>query len=279
MGLKWAICAALGALMGMMLTFPSVTAEAAWHGIRMWGLYVLPALFPMLVCMLLLTSRLPGKGWLSILLGMMSGSPGGARLCAKLPGTPRDKKRMAALSGTMSPMFLLSTLPAYLQRPALGPGLLLCHLAGAALTAWVLYPPARNKQPAPQPAQPLSLGAAILESGRAMITVCGCIVLGTVAARLIAAALPMLPKGTMIALQCMIEVTGGLHVLSQSALPESPKALLSVMAASFGGLSIQMQNAAFWKESGVGFGHLLCLRFMHALLAGLLFVVFGFFSP
>lgn len=111
-----------------------------------------------------------------------------------------------------------------------------------------------------------------------MITVCGCIVLGTVAACLLNAALPMLPRGIMIALQCLIEVTGGLHALSDTPLPANQKALLSVMAASFGGLSIQLQNAAFWKEGGVGLGRLLFVRCIHALIAGLGFIALGFYS-
>ena len=48
-------------------------------------------------------------------------------------------------------------------------------------------------------------------------------------------------------------------------------------ACSFGGLSLLMQNAAFWQESGVRIGQLFLLRLLHGLLAGGLgWIVFHF---
>ena len=252
-----------GILAGMMLAFPREAAEAARQGIAVWAQAVVPVLGPFMVCALLITSRLSGSLPLKILCGWLSGSPGGARLLAGEGLRGKAALQGAALSGTMSPMFFLGTVSLWLNDPAAGPLIFFCHLCGAVLTGLIWGPLPKGKK---GKAQPLPLGAALRESAQALLTVGLCMALGCAAARMVLCAAPKLPSAAAAALQCALEVTAGVQALIRL---KGAHSLPWVCAAcSFGGLSLLMQNAAFWEESGVGFMQLLGLRLCHALAAG-----------
>ena len=72
-------------------------------------------------------------------------------------------------------------------------------------------------------------------------------------------------------MQCALEVTAGVKALTQLNLPFALP--LVCAACSFGGLSLLMQNAAFWQESSVGLPQLLLLRLAHGLLSGSLCLI------
>lgn len=267
-----AACALLGALMGAMAVFPMEALSAARDAAGLFMQKVFPALFPILACMLLFTSRLAPKPLLCALLGLVSGSPGGAKLCAPLPVSANKKRRLAALTGTLSPMFLLSSVPQVMGFPS-GVKIYLCHVAGACLTA-LLLPGDRQKTPvnASRAPVPLSLSEALLGAFSAMAVAGGSITLCAVAARMLFLSLPMLPGSAMTICQLFLEITGGLQALSQSALP--CKMLLTVLFTSLGGACILMQNAAFWQKGGVGMGRLLRYRIIHAILSGAVYLLF-----
>ena len=266
---RWS-AAAFGALAGAMLVYPVQAAEAAWGALRLWGRSVAPVLGPFMVCMLMLTSRLGGGPWLRGLLSWLCGSPAGARLMQPLALTGRTALRFAALSGTMSPMFFLGTVSSWLHSPAAGRLILLCHWLGALILSLCI--PARAAASAPA-SPPLALSAALRDSALALLTVCMCMMLGTVAARMAACALPSLPPWAAIGLQCVLEVASGIQALAAA----SPPLLIpfACAAASLGGLSLLLQNAAFWQESGVSLPSLAALRLCHGLISFLLCALLG----
>jgi len=255
--------AAFGALAGAMLVFPGQAAEAALQGADAFVRAVLPALGPYMVCMLMVTSRVSAPAWALTGLGWLCGSPGGAKLLQPLDMTDDQALRCAAVSGTMSPLFFVGALARWLGDESAGWLMLLCHLAGAALLALAL--PAKGKIGKATPS-PLPLGKALGETALTLGGVCLCVMLGSAAARMACCALPRLPAWASAALQCALEITGGAGALIDLHLPGTLPLLCA--ACSFGGLSILLQNAAIWRESGVGFGKLLALRSAHALLSG-----------
>lgn len=258
--------AAFGCLAGAMVACPGAAAEAALEALKLWGRAVAPVLGPFMVCMLMICSRIQGTPYLYAALGWLSGSPGGARLCRQLEPTGRSALRLAAMTGTMSPMFFLGTISAWLQDPRAGRAIFACHLLGAFLTGLCVPKadkPGKTAQ-APSPA-PLSLSAAIRESGLALGTVGLCMMLGSVSARMALCAFPTLPNGAAAALQCALEVTAGVKSLI-AVNPPCLKALVCA-ACSAGGLSLLLQNAAFWQESGVLLWQLAALRALHGLLS------------
>ena len=253
--------AAFGALAGAMLIFPLEAAEAARRGLGLWAAGVAPVLGPFMACMLMVSSRLGSGLWPRVLMGWLCGSPGGAKLMQ--PASPRGRTalRCAALTGTMSPMFFLGTIGGWLGSPAQGMLLLSCHVLGA----WLLGLCVPADMHGSAAAAPLSLAAALGQTAAALALVALCMMLGCVSARMAACALPGLPEAARTALQCALEVTSGVRALIQG---HPPLLLPAVCAAcSFGGLSLLLQNAACWRESGVGAGTLLLLRAAHALIA------------
>ena len=263
---------AFGMLAGAMMAFPGEAAAAAGEGLMLWARAVAPVLGPFLVCMLMVSSRAGGGIWLKTVMGWLCGSPGGARLMQGSGLKGKSALRAAAMTGTMSPMFFLGTVSGWLGSPSAGRLILLCHIAGAALLGLCIP---RGGKAAPRPAAPMPLSQALRDSALALLTVALCMMLGCAAARMAACAFPRLPGWAAAGLQCALEVTGGVKALIGLGLPHGPALVCG--ACSFGGLSILLQNAAFWQESGVGVGKLILLRIAHAgISAGLCFVISGF---
>lgn len=263
------ICALCGMLLGCMMVFPGEAASAAAAALRLWALSIVPVLCPYLFLMLLLSSRLRLPLSLQIPLGWLCGSPGGAKLMQRQNARGDQVLRLAALSGTMSPMFFLSTLSSWLQSRSAGQFLLVCHLLGALLTGLTVRkakPPKDTLSKAPL--HPLRYTEAIRESITAMPGIGLCMMLGSITAQMVLRALPELPAGIIVLLQCLLEITAGAKAL----IDLSPPLLLPLLSAAcaFAGASILIQNAAFWRESGVTILRLMDLRLRHALFSGIL---------
>jgi hypothetical protein len=289
---RFFVPAIAGLLAGCMLCFPREAALAASEACRLWAVAVMPSLFPFLVCMLLITGSLKAKGKGSVsrlwgipsvflpamALGLLSGSPGGSRLTQELsisgPYGREGLKRFALYAGTMSPMFFVGTLGGWLQSPTLGWILLLSHWLGAFILGqlsrlFFKCPPLPETASDKRGTVP-GLSLVMSSSAMAMFTVCGLMILGSVAAKMVQCAFPNLPEGILAGLQSIMEVTAGCSRIITAPLPESFPALrpaLLCAAASFSGLSILLQNLAFLQEGGVPFSFLIKGRLCHALIS------------
>lgn len=256
---------ALGALIGAMIVFPVDAAAAARNALGAWAQAVVPSLGPFMACVLLLSPYLEGGMPSRVALAWLGGSPGGARLMQEMALSPRDALHYAALTGTMSPMFFLSTLGGWLGNARAGWMLLCCHIAGAFLAGRCFPLSERRLFPPPQKGQ-ASVSGVFRDTAAALGMIGVCMMLGAVAARMAACAMPFLPPGWMAALQCLLEVTAG----SKALILLAPAELLPLLCAacSMGGLSILLQNFAFWHGSGLALPRLLLARILHALIAG-----------
>ena len=336
-------------LMALMLMNPGDSARAAGEALRVWALQVTPALYPALCCMLYIAPRLPGRPAVGAALGILSGSPGGARVCAAYPLTRAAARRLAAGTGVMSPLFFLTVLAGWLQSPVWAARVYVCHLAGAWAAALLLPGGGKRKkkkrhgkrvreqrraqQSAPgngaeRDAQRLNPGGAeraarqgtdgrangqkqgaqkkrrktgrVVFFGRAgdgrgngrrgsgtaepapglfeamsaaaaaLLTVAGCIMLGTVASALAGKYLSGTAPWVAAALQSALEVTGGVRALCALDAPVGARSVLCAFFTSFGGLSLLMQNSAFWQKRGLGAASLLPLRLLHGTLSALM---------
>jgi hypothetical protein len=289
---RFFVPAQAGLLAGCMLCFPREAAQAASDACRLWAVAVLPSLFPFLACMLLITGNLRTRvsgsvnrllGLPSVIvpvmaMGLLSGSPGGSRLSQELSAKGLDSqaglKRFALYAGTMSPMFFVGTLGGWLQNTTLGWILLLSHWLGAfilgQLSRLFIKCPPIPESAALKPAEAPDLAQVMSSAAMAMFTVCGLMVLGSVAARMVQCAFPNLPEGILAGLQSLMEVTAGCSRILTVPLPGSIPALrpaLLCAAASFSGLSIILQNLAFLQSGGVSFALLFKGRLCHALIS------------
>ena len=250
-----------GALMGAMLAFPRQAADSARDALDAFAGSVLPALLPFSACALLLTAGKTLPPALLALLSLPGGSPAGARLFQDAGLSPAAARRYAYITGGMTPAFLLYTLAEWTGSPAAGRVLLAAHW-GAALLGFLLF---AGEKGARVSLPPLSLPQALAQSAGAMGTVAACVALGAVSARMAGCALP-LPTEAQAAVQCLLEVTGGCRALTALGAPLP----MIAGAVSFTGGAILLQNAAFWRRSGLGIGTLAALGLLRGGLAFLL---------
>ncbi len=264
--------ALLGALLGLMLAFPAVTVQSALGALTLFCGSVLPALLPFTVCALLLTAgkRLPAPVLAG--LSLLGGSPSGARLFQDAGLSRASARRYAAITGVMSPMFFLATLSRWLGSAEQARLVLLCHLLAALLSG--LFFPVREKRGARIQLPMLTIPQAVAQGALSMLTVSGCVVMGSVLSALLFCALP-LSAPVQAALQALCEVTGGCRALIALPLRRLPLLCLLCAATSFGGLSIVLQCAAFWQKNGLGVGQLLLPALCRAALAFLLCALIG----
>ncbi len=238
----------LPALMLCLLWRSSPTMDAASAACRLFITAVFPGLFPYMTLSLMLVSRL-GKRMnptLVVLLGWGGGSPTGGRLLALCPGlTRRQQVRLAVSCATMSPMFLLGTLGLWLDSPAAGVVCLISVLTGSGLTGLLAgrFTPEGTVCPAAASADaPLSFGAAVEQSARTMLLVCGTMVMLRVFAALAAEGLPAFA----LPLTTLLEVTTGAQAIASLPLPLPLRTALIAGAAGFGGMAILLQNRAVY---------------------------------
>ena len=236
-------------LMLALLIKSAVVMDAASAACRLFVTAVLPGLFPYMVLSLMAVSRVRRLSpALVMLLGWGGGSPTGARLlplCAGL--TRREQLRLAVSCATMSPMFLLGTVGGWLGSRSAGAGVLVSVIMGGWLTGAMAAAFVADGEGAggasPSPAAVLPFGAAVEQSARTMLLVCGTMVMLRVFAALAAEALPSvlaLPVATLL------EVTTGAVEIAGLPLPLSWRAALIAGATGFGGMAILMQNRAVY---------------------------------
>lgn len=247
-------------VLGLMLRFPESGMQAAQTALRVWGLDVVPSLFPYMVFCRMLASRLRASGISAFLaaplLGLMGGSPSGAAVLAAYAGegalSSRALRGLAALTGTISPMFLLSTVALWAKDARFSRLLLASSLAGAALAMGVAcltsaaQPPSSSAR-ASNPDE----GDPIATSVQAILSVGGCIVFFSVLASLPQALLPRQSAVFSALFHAAMEVSGGLHALLGAPVPPYPRAVLCAALTGFSGLSILAQNLLFLRPLGL----------------------------
>ncbi len=242
----------LGVLMGCLLVRSGETMAAAAGACRLFVTAVMPGLFPYMVLSLMLVSRFGGKlpGWGVMLLGWGGGSPTGARLLVMMDVPRRERVRLLLVTATMSPMFLLGTVGAWLRSPGAGVVVLLSVLMGGGVTGWLASRfvgdvPAVDAPSAPA-ARPLSFGEAIDQASRTMLLVCGTMVMWRVFASLLTG---VLPEGLLLPLITVMEVTTGTARIAETSWPLMWRTALIAGATGFGGMAILMQNRAVGGSS------------------------------
>lgn len=260
-----------------LLLFPQHTSEAARQALSVWGLQVVPSLFPYMVFCRLLSMQLKSRrirvAPVAMLLGLMGGSPSGASILASCSPalSSRSLYALCALTGTISPMFTLGTLFSWTQNAPLCRLLLVCHLLGAALCGVLVRLTCGKDRALSLPsASAVSLEAGPLaQSIDAILQVGGCIICYSVLAGLLRL-LPILSRPVCAVLHSLLEISGGMHALCSLPMPLRLRAVCMASLCGFSGLSILSQNHAFLAPLGVRMIHLVAFAVLRAFLAGML---------
>lgn len=258
-----------------LIVFPQYTSGAAASALRIWGLDVVPSLFPYMVFCRLLSARLREHNVpaapVAALLGLMGGSPSGASVIAAYGSrlSRRVLLALCALTGTISPMFTLGTILAWTQSDALCRLLLLCHLLAAACAGGAVFMACRDERPAVKASVVSPPVNPIAQSIDAILHVGGCIICYSVLASLFRL-LPLLSDSAGAVLHGLLEVSGGIHALCTAAVPGKLRAVCISALCGFSGFSILSQNHAFLGPLGVRMTQLIAFGLLRAFFAGCL---------
>ena len=271
-------------LMLCLLLRADAAMAAASDACRLFVTAVLPGLFPYMVLSQMALSRVkrPSPA-LVLLLGWGGGSPTGARLLPLCEGLSRQEQVGLAVScATMSPMFLLGTLGAWLDAPLAGAVVLISVIAGGWLAGRAAGRAAQRRPSArradrrasagrggdhPAAPGPLTFGAAVEQSARTMLLVCGTMVMLRVFAALAAG---MLPPTLHLPVTTLLEVTTGAARIAALPLPLMWRTALLAGAAGFGGMAILLQNRALYPAGFLPLWQQLLWQTLHGLLSFLL---------
>lgn len=265
------------AVIASLVIFPSHTAASAADALRIWGLDVVPSLFPYMIFCRLLAARLREKNvnapLTAAVLGLLGGSPSGASILAaygnQLPR--RTLYALCTLTGTISPMFMLGTVLSWTQDAALCHTLLLSHLLGAALASAAIYVIYRTPDNLPSVSSSAAVlgtsGNPIAQSIDAILQVGGCIICYSVLASLLRL-LPFANETISVWFHGLLEVSGGVHAIAKLPLPENQRAVALAALCGFSGVSILSQNHAFLAPLGVKMKQLVLFALLRALCAG-----------
>lgn len=252
---------------------------AAQHALRIWSIDVVPSLFPYMVLCRLLASQLKNTrvpaAYIAVALGILGGSPSGASILS-VYGHALPKQTilmLAALTGTISPMFLLNTVNQWIRDSSFTRALLICHLFGAAISCAFAhaYAHSKNSRDAkmPPPAEEnRSQEDPFFQSTISILNIGGCIVMYSVVSVFVCS-IPLFSRSPVAsaAVHAVFETAGGIHALS--SLPKSTlRAVLISAASGFSGLSILTQNFFFLRPVGIRMLHLLTFAFLRALATG-----------
>ena len=270
-------------LMLALLLRAEVAMSAASAACRLFVTAVLPGLFPYMVLSLMAVSRVKRLSpALVMALGWGGGSPTGARLLPMCGGlSRREQLRLAVACATMSPMFLLGTAGGWLGSRMAGLVCLVSVIAGGWAAGWLAYlccrsgercapaadPPGNAGGASPSPTVVLSFGAAVEQSARTMLLVCGTMVMLRVFAALAAEALP---SAVALPVTTLLEVTTGTATIAALPLPLPWRTALIAGAAGFGGMAIMMQNRAVYGEDFLPLWQQLLWQAVHGAVSFLL---------
>ena len=240
----------LAAALGLMALRPETAMDAVRESCRLFVASVMPGLLPYMVFSAMLLSRVRRRTPLMVvLLGWCGGSPTGARLTAMSGLSGRARRFALVASATMSPMFLIGTCGAWLGSARAGWILLISVLAGGAAAGALA---AGRMGDASAPAEtteiaPLTLGAAVEQTARTLLIVCGTMALWRLLADFAAELLP----GLSLPLAALLEVTCGVREMAALPLPLALRTALIAGATGAGGMAILTQNRAAAGEAAL----------------------------
>ena len=267
---------------------PEFAVAGAQRAMRLWYSSVAPAMFPFLALLPILTCReacaaynialsrlmrplfnLPGAAAPALVIGMISGSPGGAlavqRIAAEAGLQQSEARRVALALGGVSPAYLIMGVGKGLYgSTSLGIRLALIQ-AGVQIGMLILL---RSNQTSKGNEvvsfyQKRQINGSIYSAVESILTVCGYMVLFSSICCVIAS---FVGESIGMALLLVSDLPSGLAELARWEMPG--KMLIQGVAIGFGGLCIAAQNLDALRPLGVSAGEYLAVRGIAAIAFG-----------
>ncbi len=275
------------------LARPESAVAGAQRAMRLWYSGVAPALFPFLALMPALTGdqacaaynaalsrvmmplfRLPGAAAPALVIGMLSGSPGGAiavrRVASETGMGQRDAQKLAMVLSGVSPAFLVLGVGQGMYGSA-ALGVRLALIQGAIQIALLLILRGYSGGETVRTWEQSHNSNPIFSAVETVLSICGYMVffgtIGCVAADLAGAVF-----GTGLLL--VADLPSGLAMLAAWEIPG--KMLIQGAAIGFAGLCIASQNLDAMRPLGVNWREYFSVR---GVVAGCMAVCSGLFLP
>jgi len=270
-----------------LIAFPEDTAGTALQAMKLWANSLVPVLFPYMIfsrllCENLNTLHFPAFST-AAMLGMLGGSPSGAAavVSASHSLSERNLFSLCALTGTISPMFILGSIKNWIDIPDLTHRLLLCHWLGAIVCAWIVWLIHRGKQEhiLSKATETLRIASdPIKQSIDAVFQIGGCIIIYSVLAGMLGKILHAFPT-TLSLCHALLEISGGVHAICQSILPSEAKAIMIAATLGFGGFSVLSQNYSMLQVLGISMRKLVLFAIFRAAISAMLMACMIVFLP
>lgn len=278
-------------MMGMVFAYPDITANAARTALRVFGLDIVPTLFPYMVLTRTLMTMMKGMNgssiWMLALLGWLGGSPSGASMIRTFSATHAMHRRstlaLCTLTGTISPVFLLRTVHAWFGDSHLLTLVAASHFAGAALSSLVVYLCCFHVQSAVAFSRmPTSdhEDNVISSCALSILGIGGCLVFYSVLSDVLSAVLFKSNGVSASFLHASLEIAGGLRALSDyGPQTRAESGILCAFCCGFSGLSMISQNAMFFKPLRITTPQLIGMGILRACLsAGVMSLLLSAYS-
>jgi len=271
-------------MMAVLMIRPAESVSAAREAIALWGLDIVPGLFPyMVLCRQLsvILKKRSSHGFIPLLLGLLGGSPSGASILSETIAADTSRKKLyacCAFLGTISPMFLTGTVSAWMGSSLFGNRLLFAHALSALLTMLMVFIHSPEQETCSIAAASNAETEPIRDSVYAVLGVGGCIVFFSVLSGIVS---PLF-HGHKIAdalFHGVLEISGGLKKLSACACTEMTKGILSAALCGFSGFSILSQNLLFLRPLGIRMKHLILFGVLRAFVSAVLMGILMFPYP
>ena len=279
--------------------FPETTVRAANNGIQMWFHQILPALLPFTIISSILVKSDFLKSFkgnanliaclLTMSCGFVFGFPVGAKLSADFYKQKLLSKKQATVlaigTNNFSPMyvcgFALSLL--FTSNEYNTVTYILLYLVPLIFVS--IYLVFLNIKKTSTSITPFYLDMHIMDSSiisgfESLIKICGYIVLFSIATEILMTTITEIliqPPFSLTLLLGNLEITNGIHLLSEFEITESLKYIVAIQLLSFGGLSGIAQTGSILSEAGLSMHKYIIGKAALSLLLTLLSVIYVFF--
>lgn len=286
--------------------FPEITVNAARNGIQIWFHQILPALLPFTILSTILVKSNFLKSFkgnanliaviLTMTCGFIFGFPVGAKLSSDFYKqkllTEKQAIFLAITTNNFSPMYVCG-----FAIPLLFPTTeytistyIFLYLIPLIIATIYLLLDARRWENDTTPTQELPsssfqinmqiMDAGIISGFESLIKICGYIVIFSIVTEIITATISYLVSEPPILITFLLgnlEITNGIHLLSECNMSENITYILAIQALSFGGVSGIAQTGSILSSSGLSMHKYIIGKASLSLLLTLLAVIYVFF--
>lgn len=288
----------------LLLLFPATACEGAKNGLVLWGLVVVPALLPFMICSNIIVALhavnllifpvkrilsrffcLSDAGSYTFISGLLCGYPMGARTCSDFMDnkriTEKEGRYLLAICNHPSPMFLLGYAGGNLP-PTVPVWLLLVSVYLPIIPVSIA---ARSFYGIKEPAQSLpvtrkaskSFDESLMDSCEVMVKIGGYIMLFSILALYITRIPIDLPRHKAV-LQGFVEMTTGIKSVSQAFTGIFGGLWIGAITA-LGGISGIFQTKSVIKNAGLSIRHYAAWKVLHSFLTIIFFILLARFLP